>query len=98
MMLARWDASDLTVIANNSIASHVMVYAECLHAKQELGHCPPDKLSNLVQRLKSAVASHQVEDLLRFDASQSKDRLPQQAYCMACGGVFQLPNRATCAK
>ncbi len=85
-MLGRWDSTTLTIISDNSEPAHVLVFAECLHAKMEMKWCKqPGEFENIVRRLRSAVSSHCAEDILRFDASRFINELPQAAYCKACG-------------
>ena len=95
-MLGRWDDSTCTIISDNSEPAHVMVYAECLHAKVEMQwEADKGRLDELVERLRSAVGAHCAEDILRFDASRFQDRLPTQAYCKPCG-EFQKGSKGLC--
>lgn len=86
-MLERWDDSKCTILSDNSEPAHVMVYAECLHAKMEMDWKGPAgfKLDDAVAALRSAVASHSAEDILRFDATRFHNTLPTQSYCRPCG-------------
>jgi len=86
MMLGRWDSSTCTIISDNSEPAHVLVFAECLHAKKEMEWCKqPGELEDIVRRLQSAVAAHCTEDILRFDATRYVDALPKAPYCKPCG-------------
>ena len=86
-MLDRWDDSKCTILSDNSEPAHVMVYAECLHAKMEMQWTGPPgfKFHDAVAALRSAVASHSAEDILRFDATRFHNTLPTQSYCLPCG-------------
>ena len=94
-MIGRWDSSTCTIISDNSEPAHVMVYAECLHAKMEMKWQSDAEFNELVRRLRSAVGAHCAEDILRFDASRFSNTLPTQAYCKPCG-EFQKGSKGLC--
>jgi len=96
-MLGRWDSSTCTIISDNSEPAHVLVYAECLHAKMEMEWCKqPGEFQELVRRLRSAVASHCSEDILRFDATRYVHELPKAPYCKPCGQFRPGMNGGLC--
>lgn len=84
-MIARWDAGTLTIISDSSEPAHILVYSECLHAKQEMACGTPDEIAVLANRVRSALTNHCAEDILRFDASLYQHSLPSAAYCHPCG-------------